>query len=39
MLQGDGNFIIRGDSYLGDCDMGIDLKMSEQEILKDSVLF
>lgn len=35
MLQDDGTFIIRGDAYLGDCDTVLDLKLDEEEALKD----
>ncbi|KAG7344039.1 protein of unknown function DUF21-domain containing protein [Nitzschia inconspicua] len=35
MLQEDGTFIIRGDAYLGDCDTVLDLKLDEEEALKD----
>jgi Transporter associated domain/CBS domain len=35
MLQDDGTFIIRGDAYLGDCDTVLDLKLDEEETLKD----
>jgi CBS domain containing-hemolysin-like protein len=35
MLQDDGTFIIRGDAYLGHCDTVLDLKLDEEETLKD----
>mmetsp|Transcript_15730 Transcript_15730/g.28345 ORF Transcript_15730/g.28345 Transcript_15730/m.28345 type:complete len:390 (+) Transcript_15730:198-1367(+) len=34
-LQDDGTFIIRGDANLGDCDTVLDLKLDEEEALKE----
>jgi hypothetical protein len=34
-VQEDGSFIIRGDANLGDCDTVLDLKLDEEEALKE----
>jgi CBS domain containing-hemolysin-like protein len=34
-LQDDGTFVIRGDANLGDCDTILDLKLDEEETLKE----
>jgi CBS domain containing-hemolysin-like protein len=35
VLQDDGTFVIRGDAHIGVCDTVLDLKMDEEETLKD----